>query len=151
MVRTAFKKNVSPSEHLKLCFFHFTYEDFFDKSYDQKNTRKKKRETTKLVQRRLKNDLFPSVLVEGAPPFIQVSNQYFRSTPRQLPQNAMLNLNVGFAEKKKAGSFKRPRRGKKSLPRPRSGAKNVVSLRVIGCFEAYHTKENYWQYCCSNL
>ena len=47
-----------------------------------------------LVQKLLKNNAFPSILVEGAPPFIQLNNQHFPEHTEAIARSTMLNLNV---------------------------------------------------------
>jgi len=55
------RKDFKPSKHTKICSLHFKEEDFVSDSVDQKNRRKRKRATFKLLKRRLKNDAYPSV------------------------------------------------------------------------------------------
>ena len=50
------RKDFTPTKYSKLCSIHFTPEDFVAESNDQSNRRKRKRESTKLIRKRLKND-----------------------------------------------------------------------------------------------
>ena len=51
------RKDFSPTSYSKLCSLHFTADDFVKESNDQSDRRKRKRETTVLVRRRLKKCL----------------------------------------------------------------------------------------------
>ena len=55
------RKDFTPTKYLKLCLFHFAPKDFVTESNDQSNRRKRKREFTKLIGRRLKNDAHPNI------------------------------------------------------------------------------------------
>ena len=55
------RKDFKPSEHSRICSLHFKDEDFVNDSADQQNRRKRKRDSTKLVRRRLKEDAYPSI------------------------------------------------------------------------------------------
>jgi len=76
------RKDFTPTKHSKLCSRHFTSEDFVTKSSDLNNRRKKHRETTKLLRRRLKNDAVPSV-------FNNLPSYYtYKSVPRRSGQSS---------------------------------------------------------------
>ena len=55
------RKDITPTKYSKLCSIHFTPEDFVTESNDQSNRPKRKKEYTKLIRRRLKNDAYPTI------------------------------------------------------------------------------------------
>ena len=55
------RKDFTPSKCTKFCSLHFTTEDFMDESIDHNSTRKRKRNSKKLLRRRLKTGAVPSV------------------------------------------------------------------------------------------
>ena len=55
------RKDFTPTKYSKLCSIYFTPEDFVAESNDQSNRRKRKRESTKLMRKCLKNDTHPTI------------------------------------------------------------------------------------------
>ena len=55
------RKDFKPTKHSKVCSLHFTNDDFVNESLDKNSRRKRKRESTKLVRKRLKTQAFPTV------------------------------------------------------------------------------------------
>ena len=55
------RKNFKPSKNARICTLHFKEEDFVVDSADQQDRRKRKRETIKLVKKRLKDNAYPSI------------------------------------------------------------------------------------------
>ena len=72
------RKDFTPSKYSKLCSLHFASDDFIVKSNDLNNRRKRKRESTKLVRRRLKDDAVPSIL-NGLPSYYTPKSELRRS------------------------------------------------------------------------
>jgi len=59
-------KDFKPTKYSKLCSRHYTPEDFVTESKDQTNGRTRKRESIKLVRRRLKIDAYPTIFFRFA-------------------------------------------------------------------------------------
>ena len=72
------RKDFRPSKYSILCSLHFASDDFIVKSNDLNNKRKRKRESTKLVRRRLKDDAVPSVF-NGLPSYYIPKSELRRS------------------------------------------------------------------------
>ena len=60
-VETNCKKKFNPSKNARICFLHFKAEDFVFDFADQQDRRKRKGGTIKLVKRRLKDFVCPSI------------------------------------------------------------------------------------------
>ena len=92
------RKGYTPTKHSKLCSLHFKSEDFVTDSKDQKERRKRKRETTSLMRKRLKKDACPSIF-KGMPSSFtrncalirlepsSPSSRFENKAPRLLDQN----------------------------------------------------------------
>ena len=55
------RKDYVPTKNSKLCFLHFKFEDYVTDSTDQKEWRKRKRETATLIRKLLRKDACPSI------------------------------------------------------------------------------------------
>ena len=55
------RKDYVSTKHFKLCSLHFKFEDFATDSTDQREWRKRKRETAILIRKRLKKNACPSI------------------------------------------------------------------------------------------
>ena len=72
------RKDYVSSKHSKLCFLHFKFEDFVTDSTDQKEWRKRKRETAISIGKRLRKDACPSIF-KDLPSYYTQNNHLVRS------------------------------------------------------------------------
>ena len=72
------RKDYVPTKNSKLCSLHFKFENFVTDSTDQKGWRKRKRETTTLIRKRLRKDACPSIF-KDLPPYYTENNYLVRS------------------------------------------------------------------------
>ena len=89
----------------------------------------------------------PRFLVEGVSPSpIQASNQHFpeRTEATTSKRHAQLKCKV-CAKKRKLALQEDPPRKIRSATTTARCKQCKVPLCIFGCFEAYHTKENYWE------